>query len=167
MKIIRCLFVVGLIMVIATGAIAANTKHGISPPTGEHYAFNCVTAWSQFNGEIALVVERFLSPRLEHDVDLFLEDLAVELVVSALIRHGRPAAEFLAQHVGPAGLVAAREADEAAPLGDMVESRGFFGDADRIVDRHDIAQAADVQPLRQTGPVAGVHADRARTQVLA
>ncbi len=94
--------------------------------------------------QIALVVEGLFGPRLEHDVDLFLEDLAVMLVVGALVRHGRPAADLLAQHVGPARLVTARETDEAPPLGDVVEGRGLFGDANRVVNRHDVAQAADI-----------------------
>jgi hypothetical protein len=57
MKKIRCLFAVSLIMVIATGAIAAKPDHGVSPPPGDHFNINCVTAWTAFSGEIAIVVD--------------------------------------------------------------------------------------------------------------
>src|SRR6202008_4804057 len=60
--------------------------------------------------------DRFLGPAPQQHVDALLEDLAVLAVCLALVGDGRDRAGVLAEHVRPARLVAAREADPVAAL---------------------------------------------------
>src|SRR3954447_19233726 len=124
------------------------------------------------------------APRLEDEVDLLLEDVAVDAVVLVLGgelrlvhrravlvgapggRQRRARAEVLAEHVGPPCLVAAREADEAAPAREVVEDGRLLGDADRVLRAHRVAELADAHVLRHRRPV-GVQRAGARADLVA
>src|ERR1700677_1552766 len=65
---------------------------------------------------------------------------------------------MLADHIGPARLVAAREADEEPSVREMVEGRGFLGDPQRVLRAHHVAHLADANLLGDCGPVSIQHA---------
>jgi len=60
---------------------------------------------------------------------------------------------MLPQHIGPARLIAAGEAHEAAPARQMVDHRGFLGHPDRIVGGEHVAQDTNVDILGHRRPV--------------
>ena len=103
-----------------------------------------------------VVLDAVLGPRLEHDLDCFLENLAIEFVIGAAVGPGCPRAEMLPEHVRPAGLETAREPYETPAFGQMVEHRRFLGDPDRVVGGHHVAELShpDVFGPR---PPEGVH----------
>src|SRR5512146_1982269 len=125
---------------------------------------------------LAVVLDTFLGPRLDDDVDFFLEDTPVDVVVVDVLldhvlaeqacridfgrrgRSGGAGAEVLADHVGPARLVAPRETDEEASVGEMIQDRGFLGDAQRMLRAHHIAHLANANLLGYRGPVGVEHA---------
>jgi hypothetical protein len=49
-------------------------------------------------------------------------------------------------------LVAPGEADEVLSTRDVVEDRGLFGDADRVLRRHHVAERADMHVLHLARP---------------
>src|SRR6185436_1328244 len=77
-----------------------------------------------------------------------------------------PRPEVLAEHVRPARLVAAREADEAAAAREVVEDRGLLGDADRVLRAHGVAELPDANVARERRPVR-VQRPRARPDLVA
>src|SRR6266404_1863444 len=116
-----------------------------------------VTHNARFRRERRLVVlaveaHRVLLPALQHHVHAFLEDLAVALVVAAAVRKRRPGFGELPERVGPARLVAAREADEIAAAGDVVQDRRFLRHPDRVLRGHHVAERTDMDFLELRGP---------------
>ncbi len=85
-------------------------------------------------------------------VDALFKDVPVLPVGGAAVRYGRHRAGPLTEDIGPARLVAARHSDPETSLGQVVEDRGFLGDADRILGRHDIAERSDIGVLDQRRP---------------
>src|SRR5579885_1098855 len=125
---------------------------------------------------LAFVLDAFLGPCLDDDIDFFFEDAPVDVIVIDVLpghvlaeeprrvdlggggRGGGAAAEMLPDDVGPSRLVAAREADEETSLGKMTEDRGFLGDAQRMLRAHHVAHLADADLFRDRGPVRVQHA---------
>src|SRR5438876_5213093 len=70
---------------------------------------------------LALEAERLLAPCELEDAENFLERFAVDAAVLALIADGRADMDLLRHLVKPARLVAARKADEGAPLAQLAE----------------------------------------------
>jgi hypothetical protein len=64
----------------------------------------------------------------------------------------------LAQHVGPARLIAAREPDEAAAPGQVIQDGHLLGHADRVLGAHDVPQLPNPHVASDGRPVAGEHA---------
>ena len=60
---------------------------------------------------------------------------------------------MLPDNIGPSRLVAAREAHETAPARQVVDNRGLFGDAHRVLRAHHITHLPDPHVLRDRGPV--------------
>ena len=138
---------------------------------------------------IALVIHRILGPGLEDDLNIFLEDIAVMLIVHNILvgnvepalgkarangrlvvlgrgrRLGRGGAVMLAEHIGPAALIPARKADKAAALAQVIDDRGFFSHADRILNAHHIAKLAHAHILGNRRPV-GIHDGRCGTNLI-
>ena len=96
--------------------------------------------------------------QLQHHVDALLEDLAVLLVVGALVGDGGDGAGVLAEHVGPARLVAAGEADPVAALQQVIDDRRLLGEADRVPGADHVAERADVDGRGLAGPEGVEHA---------
>ncbi len=135
----------------------------------------------------AIVREALLRPGLHDEFDVVLEDAAVMRIVVAVLlklrllgeaglhrlrvvdrgvgRLGCARAEMLAVGVGPARLIAAREAHEGAALRQMIDHRNLLGHADRIVRAHHVAEWADMDVLRLGQPVRVGGAGRGRDLV--
>ena len=119
----------------------------------------------------ALGLDAVVGPGPQDHVDLLLEDLPVDPVVfepglGLLLRPGGHlvrgqtgrgerglAAEVLAHDVRPAGLVAAGEADEEPPVGQVVEDGRLLGHPDRVLGAHHVAELADADVLGDGRPV--------------
>ena len=54
MKNIKMLIVVALVLGLVGFAMAKTDKHDPSPPSGDHFNVNCVTAWSGFEGTLTI-----------------------------------------------------------------------------------------------------------------
>ena len=90
---------------------------------------------------LALVREGFVVERLEDDLDLLLEQLAVSLLVD-----DRRAKRF---HF--AAVIAAADAEYGAALGQDVGGGVILGETQRVPHRRDIEAAADPQLLGDVG----------------
>ena len=60
-KLITITAVLLLVSVFSTSVVMAAKKEG-SPPSGEHFNINCVTAWTPFSGEIVTVTDNTTTP---------------------------------------------------------------------------------------------------------
>src|SRR5206468_7960491 len=81
------------------------------------------------------VREAVLRPRLQDDVERFLEALAALVVADAVARVG-------------AGKAAAPDAEVEATLADLIDRGGFLGGADGVTERKHADAGADAQALR-------------------
>jgi hypothetical protein len=81
MKKIKCLFAISLVLIIASGAIAGNSKHGVSPPSGDHFKFNLVTEWADVTGAIDVVVDTNSLDDVVYDANNITGDLAIYGVI--------------------------------------------------------------------------------------
>ena len=108
--------------------------------------------------ELAVIRHRILSPAFEHDVHLFFENLAVQLVIGGAVRQRGFGVVVLSDNIGPARLVAARESGKEASLQNVIEDRTLLGYPHRVLGAHHIAQRAHAQVFRQPGPPGVQHA---------
>ena len=96
---------------------------------------------------LALVREGALVERLEDEVDLLLEQLAV----GVLIEHRRP------ERLDLAGVVAAPDPEHDPAVGQPVDGGEVLGHPDRVPHRRDVEAAADADVLREVAEVQGQH----------
>src|SRR5262245_1511206 len=94
---------------------------------------------------LALVRERLLVERLEDDLELLLEKLAVRLGVE----HG------VAEALDLARVIAATHAEDQPAVGQDVRGRVVLGQPNRMPGRDDVEAAADLDPLGVVGDVHG------------
>ena len=87
---------------------------------------------------LALVRERPLVERLEDDLDLLLEQLAV----GVLVEHRR------AERLDLAGVVAAPDAEDDPAVGQQVDGGVVLGQPERVPHRRDVEAAADLDVAR-------------------
>ena len=87
---------------------------------------------------LAFVAERLLVERLEDDIDLFLEQLAV----------GRLVEQRRTERLHLARVIAAAEAEDHPAARQNVRHRVVLGQAQRMPHRRDVEAAADLQVLR-------------------
>ncbi len=81
---------------------------------------------------LALETERLVAPRQLQEAEHLFEGFAIDAVALALVAGGGADVNLLRHLIQPAGLIAAREADERAPLGQLIEPRDFERQAQRI-----------------------------------
>jgi hypothetical protein len=98
---------------------------------------------------LALVREGALVERLEDDLDLFLEQLAV----GVLVEQRRPEGLHLA------GVVAAPDAEDDPAIGQPVDGGIVLGHPDGVPHRRDIEAAADLEVRGDVAEVQGQHQD--------
>jgi hypothetical protein len=94
------------------------------------------------------VAEGVAGPGLLDDLVVFQEQAAVLLVHLGLVGHGAADAVGLAEHVRPALLVAARDAEERAPLQHLVQHGHVLGQAQRVVERNHVRHLAEANARR-------------------
>jgi len=115
--------------------LAVGTEPSGHAELAERPVIHAALVWKRYLPGLAIVFDALLGPRFHDDIDFFLENAPVDVVVVDVFfdhvlaeqprrvdlggrgRSGRTRAEMLADHVGPARLVAAREADEEATVG--------------------------------------------------
>ncbi len=98
---------------------------------------------------LAPVRERLLAKRLQDDLHLLLEELAVGLGVQHRV----------AERLDLAGVVAASDAEDDPALGQDVRDRVVLGEAERMPGGHDVEGAADLHALGAVGEVHRQHRD--------
>ena len=96
---------------------------------------------------LALVRERLALERLEDDLDAFLEDFAVGVLVQ----------QRRAEGLDLAGVIAAPDAEDHPPAGQDVGHRVVFRQPQRVPHRHDVEAAADLQVLRDAAQMHRHH----------
>ena len=113
--------------------------------------------------ELAVEFNGILGPAIEHHLDPFFEDFTVLQIIGAPIRNRCDRAGGLSKNVGPTRLIASCEADEIFAMGEVIDDRGFFGHANRILSGHHIAEGSQMQVFHLACPMgvedAGVGAD--------
>jgi hypothetical protein len=96
---------------------------------------------------LALEAKRFVAPReLQKLIDLF-EDLPIYTIGFALVAAGGAGMNLLRHLVEPARLVAASEADDRAPFGQLVQPRYLQRQPQRVPPRQHIADGAGLDPF--------------------
>ena len=98
---------------------------------------------------LTLVRKRLVVERLEDDIDLFLEQLAVGILIDQ-----RRAERFHLSRV-----IAAADAENHPPLGQDICHREVLGEAQRVPHRRDVEAGVKFQPLRQVRQVHGQQDD--------
>ena len=95
------------------------------------------------------MAEALLIERLEHDLDLLLEQVSI----GGLVLHRR------AEGLDLAGMVAASDAEHGAPPGQDIGSGEVLGEAERMPHGRDVEAAADFQRARDMGQMHRAHED--------
>ena len=94
---------------------------------------------------LALVREGLLAKRLQDDLDLLLEELAIRLGVQ----------QRIAEALHLAGVVAAADSEDDPPPGQDVGGGVVFGEPEGMPGGHDIEGAPDLDTLRAMGEIHG------------
>src|ERR1700687_2984772 len=95
----------------------------------------------------ALEAERLVAPcQLEEAEDLF-KGFAIDPIAFALVARGGADVNLLRHLVQPPRLISAREADESAALGKLIEPGDFEREAQRIPSGQHISDRTDLDAL--------------------
>src|SRR5712692_4562128 len=88
---------------------------------------------------LAREAKRLVAPGQLEELEDLLEDIAIETVSRALVTQSRADMDLLRHLVEPARLIAARETDHRAPLGQLIEPRDFEREPQRIPSGEHVA----------------------------
>src|SRR5579871_4142197 len=96
---------------------------------------------------LALEPEGLVTPRQFQKAKNLLEGLAIDPIAFALVAGGGADVNLLRHLIQPAGLIAARETHEGAPLGELIEPCDFECEAQRIPSRQYVSDGAGLDAL--------------------
>src|SRR5579885_1460779 len=106
---------------------------------------------------LPLEAERFVAPRQLEELINLLEGFAIDAVGFALVAAGRGDVNQLRHLVEPSRLIPARETDEGAAPGQLIEPRDFQRQPQRVPSRQHVSNRTDLDALGVIDHMLGQH----------